>query len=388
MTDFYELRGQRFAGRASGENLLEWPNGRFHENQASGHVTVTRAARRAADDRRSAAGAGATRCRASGDRSRRRRCRATCRSRVSSPTGSRRNASSSRRDGSRPSRRTCASRGRRPGAASRDIRFHVTSGDWQESDQLLAGILTDFGSPTRAVTFGGRGEFDGVMTGAFRRPRVEGLFTGENLRAWDTVWGSGSGRIVVENSYVTVRDGSIRHRRLRDSRRRTVLARVPAPRRRRRDRRALPGHAARPRQPPARLRDRRLSGVGPAVRRVPPDRRVRAADRLRRDDHRAGHGLRASRSKRARRRCGSTGRASGSTACRSPKAAGTVTGAAFVGWDGDLFVQRDRPPYSGGRDRRVRLPATAPDRRGRFHRRRQRHVRDARATTSSSASAI
>ena len=39
--------------------------------------------------------------------------------------------------------------------------FHVTSGDWQESDQVLAGILTDFGSRTGSVTFGGRGEFDG-----------------------------------------------------------------------------------------------------------------------------------------------------------------------------------------------------------------------------------
>ncbi len=77
--------------------------------------------------------------------------------------------------------------------ADSSFRFHVTSGDWQESDQLLAGIISDFGSPTRAVTFGGRGEFDGLMTGAFRQPRVEGLFTGENLRAWDTVWGSGSG---------------------------------------------------------------------------------------------------------------------------------------------------------------------------------------------------
>ena len=45
--------------------------------------------------------------------------------------------------------------------------FHVTSSDWQESDQVLAGIITDFGSPTGGVAFGGRGEFDGVMTGAF-----------------------------------------------------------------------------------------------------------------------------------------------------------------------------------------------------------------------------
>src|SRR4029077_7776430 len=89
------------------------------------------------------------------------------------------------------------------------FRFHVTSGDWQESDEVLAGILTDFGSRTSPVTFGGRGEFDGEMTGPFRRPRVSGVFTGEDLRAWDTLWGSGTARLVVENSYVTIADGIV-----------------------------------------------------------------------------------------------------------------------------------------------------------------------------------
>src|SRR5204862_5314700 len=90
------------------------------------------------------------------------------------------------------------------------IRFHVTSRDWQESDEVLAGILTDFGAKTSPVSFGGRGEFDGVMTGPFRRPRVDGDFSGEDLRAWDTVWGDGAGHLVVENSYVTIRDSAIR----------------------------------------------------------------------------------------------------------------------------------------------------------------------------------
>ena len=62
--------------------------------------------------------------------------------------------------------------------------------------------MTDFGARTGAVAFGGRGEFDGGMTGPFRRPRVEGVFSGEDLRAWDTLWGDGSANIVVENSYV------------------------------------------------------------------------------------------------------------------------------------------------------------------------------------------
>ena len=56
------------------------------------------------------------------------------------------------------------------------------------------------------MSFGGRGEFDGVMTGLFRRPRVEGNFKGENIRAWDTTWGDGTAHIVVENSYVKIAD--------------------------------------------------------------------------------------------------------------------------------------------------------------------------------------
>jgi hypothetical protein len=208
ISDFYDLRGQRFAGRASGENLLEWPNGRFHENHGSGRVTV-------------AMPAGSTAMPAT-----------LPPAEESSPaewgpfapppmpphlpiTGELTYRLSPDRieleGGQFATERTHVRfEGSTAWGDESAFRFHVTSGDWQESDQLLAGILTDFGSPTRAVTFGGRGEFDGMMTGAFRRPRVEGLFTGENLRAWDTVWGSGSGRIVVENSYVTVRDSSIR----------------------------------------------------------------------------------------------------------------------------------------------------------------------------------
>ncbi|HKT81882.1 MAG TPA: hypothetical protein VJP86_16755, partial [Vicinamibacterales bacterium] len=90
-----------------------------------------------------------------------------------------------------------------------NLDFHVTSRDWQESQLVLAGIMTDFGARTGPVPFGGRGEFDGSMTGPFRRPRVVGRFTGEDLRAWDTIWGDGAARVVVENNYVTVTDGVV-----------------------------------------------------------------------------------------------------------------------------------------------------------------------------------
>ena len=84
------------------------------------------------------------------------------------------------------------------------IPFHVTSLDWQESDRVFAGILTAFGSQTSAVPVGGFGEFEGVMLGAFNDPRIEGTFTGDHMRAWDVLWGRGSADVVIEDSYVNV----------------------------------------------------------------------------------------------------------------------------------------------------------------------------------------
>jgi hypothetical protein len=90
------------------------------------------------------------------------------------------------------------------------IPFHVTSSEWQESDRLLAGIITAFGSPTKAVEMGGAGTFDGVLLNAFKAPRIEGRFAATRMRAWDVEWGSGQSRIVVENGYVDVTDAVAR----------------------------------------------------------------------------------------------------------------------------------------------------------------------------------
>jgi len=89
------------------------------------------------------------------------------------------------------------------------IPFHVTSVDWQESDRLLAGIMTAFGSSTGAIPIGGRGEFDGVMLESFSKPRIEGHFTGDRMRAWDVLWGHGAADLVIENSYVFIKNGMI-----------------------------------------------------------------------------------------------------------------------------------------------------------------------------------
>jgi hypothetical protein len=212
-SDFEALRGQRFAGRASGHNLLEWPAGRFVEHRGGGRLVVTPppgvapmtaslAAARAADANHTRHEWGPF---------------APIPLPAHLPVAG---ELTYRFDPERvdvdPSRfateRTHVTfQGSTAWGERSRFAFHVASSDWQESDQVLAGIITDFGSPTGTVAFGGRGEFDGVMTGAFKRPRVEGTFSGEDLRAWDTLWGGGSGHIVVENGYVKTTDAVLRH---------------------------------------------------------------------------------------------------------------------------------------------------------------------------------
>ncbi len=89
------------------------------------------------------------------------------------------------------------------------IPFRVVSTDWQESDRLLAAVLTAFGSRTSPIAIGGRGVFDGTMTRWFSRPLITGHFVGERMRAWDVLWGSGAADVSVENSYLTVSNSSI-----------------------------------------------------------------------------------------------------------------------------------------------------------------------------------
>ena len=93
------------------------------------------------------------------------------------------------------------------GARSR-LPFHVTSLDWQESDRLMAAILTAQGAPANEVAVGGRGEFDGVVLDEFSAPRIEASFDGQGITAWDVAWGVGRGAITIENSYVDVVDGT------------------------------------------------------------------------------------------------------------------------------------------------------------------------------------
>jgi hypothetical protein len=210
-TDFEQLPGVRFAGSASMHNVLEWPAGHFSEHRGEGHVVVTpppgvstmtpspaAASAAAADHARDAGGQVAP-------------PPLTSHLPIAGEVTYRYGPDDVTFEGGRfaTERTHVAFDGSTAWGERSRIRFHVTSSDWQESDQVLAGIISDFGAPTGPVPFGGHGEFDGVMLGPFRNPRVEGTFSGDGLRAFDTVWGAGSARIVFENKYVNVTGGHV-----------------------------------------------------------------------------------------------------------------------------------------------------------------------------------
>jgi hypothetical protein len=211
LTDFLETQGLRLSGRATGRNYLEWPLGKWALKEGRGDVTI------APPD---------------GVRAMTRDLPATVP--IDPKPPSQRPGVFDRRlllgylpiagrveytldpEWIRLSRSWAATErtyvefdGQTAFGERSRIPFHVTSLDWQESDRLLAGIMTAFGSPTGAVPMGGYGEFDGVLLEAFKRPRIQGTFTGERLRAWDVTWGSGRADLAIENSYVFVSNATM-----------------------------------------------------------------------------------------------------------------------------------------------------------------------------------
>jgi hypothetical protein len=211
LTDFLETRGLRLAGRASGRNHLEWRLGKWSEKRGGGEVTASPPAGSTPMTRDFQPGMLARQAALPPD-----------------PAPFDRRASL----GYVPiaghvvytldpewivlgpswvaTPKTYVDfHGRTAYGERSRIPFHVTSLDWLESDRVLAGIMTAFGSPTSAVDIGGSGQFDGEMLLGFTRPRIEGTFSGERMRAWDTVWGRGTAKVVIENSYVTVSESVI-----------------------------------------------------------------------------------------------------------------------------------------------------------------------------------
>lgn len=212
-TDFLETRGIRLAGRVAGRNVLEWPLGAFSDRTGGGTITasppdgvapmsrelseadVAAAERRALDLTPFSnhtpidpvpLGGSITYSYAGSD--------------VDITSG----------QVATPDTFITFSGSTTFGGDRSRLPFHVTSANWQESDRFLVGLMTAFGSPTRAVEMDGVGEFDGVMTGAFRRPRIEGRFDVRAMRAFDVVWGDAQGDVVVENAYANVTGAVIR----------------------------------------------------------------------------------------------------------------------------------------------------------------------------------
>jgi hypothetical protein len=206
LTDFLELRGIRLDGRASGHNRLEWPLGKFSQKHGEGEVVasmppgLTPLSRRA--DPNLVAQQDAL-------------------PREHGPFNSQLPLGhvpiagdivysldpewiNLARGWAATEKTYVEFKGRTAWAQRSQIPFHVTSLDWQESDRVLAGIMTAFGADTGAIDIGGRGEFDGVMLEAFSKPRIEGHFTGDRMRAWDTIWGHGEADLVIQNSYVDI----------------------------------------------------------------------------------------------------------------------------------------------------------------------------------------
>jgi hypothetical protein len=212
LTDFYELAGIRLAGRASGRNRLEWPLGSFRDRTGEGSIAVAPVA--------SSTPLGRTLTSSHYDR-------AEDRANDSGPFSNHLPSAPLSIRGSLDYAFDGQSVRLSAGELATDdtfvtfsgsttwqgessqIPFHVTSANWQESDRFLAGIMTAFGSSTRAVQMDGAGEFDGVLTGAFRRPRIEGHFSGKAMQAFDVTWGDVEGDVVIENAYAHVSRGVI-----------------------------------------------------------------------------------------------------------------------------------------------------------------------------------
>ena len=210
---FYQLRGISLAGRATGQNVLEWPLGTFADRTGYGAITVV------PPDGATVMGRDLLEAHVAAAESRGRIVAPFSNHLPLEPVALRGSlVYSFDGEGARITSGEIATAetfvtfdGTTSWGGERaQLPFHVTSANWQESDRFLAGIMTAFGSATNAAEMDGAGEFDGVMTGAFRRPRVQGHFRGRAMRAFDVVWGDAEGDVVIENSYATVSDTTIR----------------------------------------------------------------------------------------------------------------------------------------------------------------------------------
>ena len=153
------------------------------------------------------------------------------------------------------------------------------------------------------------------MLGAFRRPRIEGRFAGDRMRAWDVDWGDADGDF-VDREQLRRRQPRGRSRAAVstmdvDGRSRSAI-RAPTAARRSNARIRMTDRPVD--DLCARLRARRLRRRRRALGRVPRLRPLPRPVRLRPHDDRRGHGLRRAVRRPRRRRCASRATASASTA--------------------------------------------------------------------------
>ena len=211
LSDALGMRGVRLMGRASGANVLEWPLGGFSQHSGSGHLTVVPPPDRSVLERAPGPSEAAIHAEAPAYGPERNVQRFP----VPTAVG----GEFTYRFGPEwldvaPShlateRTYVEFEGRTAYGDRSQFPFYARSADWQESDRLLAGIITAFGSPTGVITVGGFGEFRGTMTKSFKDPLVQGDFVGDELRAWDVVWGHATGRLSIENGYVDVSNAQV-----------------------------------------------------------------------------------------------------------------------------------------------------------------------------------
>lgn len=204
LTQFYQMQGLQLAGRAAGHNEMSWPLGRYVERRGSGTATFTSVAGlqgpQLAPD---AAAEARDRYLIEGPFSPHTPLEPVA---VAGEVTYSFDPEAIRFEPSRvlTSDTYISFEGATAYGERSKLPFRVTSRNWQESDRFLAGIMTAFGAPTHAIPIDGVGKFDGVMLGAFRRPRIEGRFTGSEMLAWDVNWGEVDGDFVVENSYANI----------------------------------------------------------------------------------------------------------------------------------------------------------------------------------------
>lgn len=202
LSPLIDLRGLQLTGRANGSLSLQWPNGHFRERKGEGHTFVSPPADLTVATRELPAVARAV---------------------VPEPRPFRANRPLGMLavvanayyqldehgvtfdDSSAATAFTYVKfKGRMTSVGSSAFDFHVTSHDWQESDRVLAAIMSAISGQTGAIEIGGRGTFDGQMTGTFSAPRIAGRFEGDDTRVWDVNWGHAVGDAVIEGGYVDI----------------------------------------------------------------------------------------------------------------------------------------------------------------------------------------